>query len=101
MLYLFLFKILCIWYTLSKKSEVFCIAIFLNLGNVKFISDLSNDIFVDKSMLIRYVNNNYGKSLIKFMCITRPHCIGKTMALSMLRAYHSKGCTSKELFKNK
>ena len=77
---------------------MFCI--FLNLGNVKFISDLSNDIFVDKLMLIKQVNNNCGKSSIKFMCITRPRCIGKTMALPMLRAYYSKWCTSKELFKN-
>ena len=35
---------------------------FLNLGNEKFVSDLRNDIFVDKSMLIKQVNNNYGKS---------------------------------------
>ena len=73
---------------------------FLNLGNAKFVSDLSNDIFVDKSMLIKQVNNNCGKSSSKFMCITRPRRFGKTMALSMLRAYYSKGCSSKELFKN-
>lgn len=73
---------------------------FLNLGNAKFISDLSNDIFVDKSMLIKQVNNNCGKSSSKFMCITRPRRFGKTMAISMLRAYYSKGCSSKELFKN-
>ena len=73
---------------------------FLNLGNEKFISDLRNDIFVDKSMLIKQVNNNYGKSSKKFMCVTRPRRFGKTMALSMLRAYYSKGCDSKELFKN-
>ena len=75
-------------------------AYFLNLGNEKFISDLRNDIFVDKSMLIKQVNNNYGKSSKKFMCVTRPRRFGKTMALSMLRAYYSKGCDSKELFKN-
>ena len=73
---------------------------FLNLGNARFISDLENDIFVDKSMLIKQVNNNYGKSSKKFMCVTRPRRFGKTMALSMLRAYYSKGCDSKELFKN-
>ena len=56
---------------------------FLNLGNARFISDLENDIFVDKSMLIKQVNNNYGKSSKKFMCVTRPRRFGKTMALSM------------------
>ena len=35
---------------------------FLNLGNARFISDLENDIFVDKSMLIKQVNNKYGNS---------------------------------------
>ena len=74
---------------------------FLNLGNEIFISDLRNDIFVDKSMLIKYCNLNirdYYSS--RFMCVTRPRRFGKTMALSMLRAYYSKGCDSKELFKN-
>ncbi len=32
------------------------------------------------------------------MCLTRPRRFGKTMALSMLNAYYSKGCDSKELF---
>ena len=74
---------------------------FLNLGNARFISDLENDIFVDKSMLIKYCNQNikdYYSS--RFMCVTRPRRFGKTMALSMLRAYYSKECDSKELFKN-
>ena len=32
------------------------------------------------------------------MCVTRPRRFGKSMALSMLNAYYSKGCDSKELF---
>ena len=34
----------------------------------------------------------------KYMCITRPRRFGKTMALSMLNAYYSKGCDSQSLF---
>ena len=32
--------------------------------------------------------------------VTRPRRFGKTLALSMLNAYYSKGCDSKELFKD-
>ena len=32
------------------------------------------------------------------MCVTRPRRFGKTMALSMLNAYYSKGCDSAALF---
>ena len=69
---------------------------FLNLGNEKFLNMINQKIFVDKSMLIKYCNQSikdYYSS--KFMCATRPHRFGKTLALSMLRAYYSK-----ELFKN-
>ena len=34
------------------------------------------------------------------MCVTRPRRFGKTLALSMLNAYYSKGCNSKENFKS-
>ena len=73
---------------------------FLNLGNEKFLNMVNQRIFVDKSMLIKYCNQNikdYYSS--RFMCVTRPRRFGKTMALSMLEAYYSKGCDSKELFK--
>ena len=74
---------------------------FLNLGNEKFLNMVNQRIFVDKSMLIKYCNQNikdYYSS--RFMCVTRPRRFGKTMALSMLEAYYSKGYDSKELFKN-
>ncbi len=34
------------------------------------------------------------------MCVTRPRRFGKTLALSMLNAYYSKGCYSKDIFDN-
>ena len=34
----------------------------------------------------------------KFLCISRPRRFGKTMASSMIGAYYSKGCDSRELF---
>ncbi len=72
---------------------------YLNPDNGKFISYHSDDIFVDKSLLIKETNASLGKEARKFMCVTRPRRFGKTLALSMLCAYYSKGCDSKGLFK--
>ncbi len=72
---------------------------FLNLGNEKFFKDLNSEVFIDKSLLIARVNRLI-KTNESFMCVTRPRRFGKTMALSMLEAYYSKGYDSKELFKD-
>ncbi len=74
-------------------------ALYLNQDNSKFISYANDDIFVDKSMLLSVCNKNLNKESVKYMCVTRPRRFGKTMALSMLNAYYSKGCDSNELFK--
>ena len=72
---------------------------YLNMDNDLFFDYQNDDIFVDKSMLIKECNKQIRKTT-KFMCITRPRRFGKTLALSMLNAYYSKGCDSKELFKD-
>ena len=72
---------------------------YLNMDNDLFFDYQNADIFVDKSMLIKECNNQIRKPT-KFMCITRPRRFGKTLALSMLNAYYSKGCDSRELFKD-
>jgi hypothetical protein len=74
--------------------------LFLNKNSDNFISYYNDDIFVDKSMLIKYVNGCLNKASKKFMCVTRPRRFGKTLALSMLNAYYSNGCDSRELFKD-
>ncbi len=63
-----------------------------------FESYVNDTIFIDKSLLISTTNYNLSKPSSKFMCVTRPRRFGKTMALSMLNAYYSKGCDSKEIF---
>lgn len=73
---------------------------YLNKNNIRFKSDLKEKIFVDKSLLIKETNSVVGYGQSKFLCVTRPRRFGKTMALSMLNAYYSKGCDSKELFSN-
>ncbi len=72
-------------------------ALYLNQNNDKFNEYKSARIFIDKSNLIKECNSLFGTS-DKYMCITRPRRFGKTMALSMLNAYYSKGCDSKDFF---
>ena len=72
-------------------------SLYLNKNNDKFKEYKSARIFIDKSNLIKECNSLFGTS-DKYMCITRPRRFGKTMALSMLNAYYSKGCDSQSLF---
>ncbi len=72
---------------------------YLNQGNETFKEDIGAKIYVDKSLLIKETNRLLGKN-DRFMCVTRPRRFGKSMALSLLNAYYSKGCDSRELFKN-
>ncbi len=72
---------------------------YLNKNNDSYFDCLNSKIFIDKSELINITNSNL-RTNDKFMCVTRPRRFGKTMGLSMLNAYYSKGCDSKDLFKN-
>ncbi len=72
-------------------------AFYLNKDSYKFLEYKNGRIYVDKSMLISHVNSSLNTT-DKYMCVTRPRRFGKTLALSMLNAYYSKGCDSKEVF---
>ena len=72
-------------------------SLYLN-RNEDFSNYVNDTIFIDKSNLITITNSNISKPSSKFMCVTRPRRFGKTMALSMLNAYYSKGCDSLSLF---
>ncbi len=71
---------------------------FLNKGNHSFAVNRSAKIYVDKSLLIKKTNELLGTP-DEFMCVTRPRRFGKSMAVSLLNAYYSKGCDSRELFR--
>ena len=73
-------------------------ALYLNQNIDKFISYYNDDIFIDKSLLIDVTNKSINIERKKYMCITRPRRFGKTMTLSMLNTYYSKGCDSASLF---
>jgi len=73
--------------------------IFVNPGNEHFKAMLRNQIYVDKTMMIAELNKRLN-SLDNYMCISRPRRFGKSVAAGMLTAYYSKGCDSRDLFKN-
>ncbi len=70
---------------------------YLNCEN-DFFAYVEDEIFVDKSGLITFLNKHINRPSSKFFCVTRPRRFGKTMTLSMLNAYYSKGCDSRDMF---
>ena len=73
--------------------------IYLNPNNAAFRKAINSKIYVDKSMLIAYTNENLN-SEHEEICVSRPRRFGKSMAANMLVAYYSRGCDSRELFKD-
>ena len=71
--------------------------IYLNPGNENFKETTKADIYVDKTGLVRVMNQFIDKGH-KYVCISRPRRFGKTIAGNMLSAYYSRGCDSRELF---
>ena len=73
--------------------------IYLNPGNENFRSMLKATIYVDKTMMLKSLNEFIDRDN-KYVCISRPRRFGKTIASEMISAYYSKGCDSHELFEN-
>ena len=71
--------------------------IYLNPGNEQFAVSVNSELYVDKTELIKYTNSRIGKDR-PLICSSRPRRFGKTMAVTMLSAYYSKGCRSEKLF---
>ncbi len=74
--------------------------IYLNPDYIEFYNAVKySKIYVDKTELIAYTNSVlYGEQ--RNICVSRPRRFGKSMAANMLVAYYSRGCDSRELFKN-
>lgn len=71
---------------------------YLNPGNLDFLKSIRSEIYVDKTGLIALTNKCLNTS-DQFLCVSRPRRFGKSMALTMLAAYYSRGCDSRELFR--
>ena len=70
---------------------------YVNLGTRNMEIDIKDEFYVDKSMLIKVLNNKVNKK-DRFICVSRPRRFGKTMAANMIAAYYSKGSDSHEIF---
>ncbi len=73
--------------------------IYLNPDNAAFKKAVESEIYVDKSLLIAFTNKVLN-TLQGNVCVSRPRRFGKSMAAEMLVAYYSRGCDSRELFRN-
>ena len=71
---------------------------FLNPDDQQLRDDRCQPFYVDKSLIIREMNNIVRQKSDKFICVSRPRRFGKTMAANMIAAYYSKGCNSHEIF---
>ncbi|MCI8995028.1 MAG: AAA family ATPase [Lachnospiraceae bacterium] len=70
--------------------------IYLNPGNSGF-TDIRNDTYVDKTGLIRLVNQTIDTPS-RLTCVSRPRRFGKSFAAQMLCAYYDRTCDSSGLF---
>ena len=60
---------------------------FLNPDDIQLRDDRCNPFYVDKSFIIREMNNIVRQKSDKFICASRPRRFGKTMAANMIAAY--------------
>ena len=71
--------------------------IYLNPGNEEFDRATKSKIYVDKTGMISFINQNLNTEH-QNICVSRPRRFGKSIAANMLVAYYSKGCDSKSMF---
>ncbi|MCD8119465.1 MAG: ATP-binding protein [Lachnospiraceae bacterium] len=71
--------------------------IYLNPDNRDFKKSRNSRLYVDKSMLIDYLNQVMDTDQ-QFVSVSRPRRFGKSMAANMISAYYSRGCDSRKVF---
>lgn len=71
--------------------------IYLNPGNEGFRKTSTDEIYIDKSGLLNFLNKKMGAEK---NCISLSHArrFGKSQAARMIESYYSRGCDSKDLF---
>ncbi len=71
--------------------------VFVNPSIESFEENLNADIFVDKSLLIKELNQIVCTTN-KYLCVSRPRRFGKTMAENMLCAYYGRTTDTSHIF---
>lgn len=71
--------------------------IYLNPNTDSFLEAKESQIYVDKSMLLKYTNSVL-ETQQKYICVSRPRRFGKTTTAFMLSAYYGRNHDSEKLF---
>ena len=72
--------------------------IYINAGNENFKAALAEEIFVDKTLILKKFCSFLNTRSSKFICVSRPRRFGKSIVRDLMVAYFSKGCDSREMF---
>ena len=71
--------------------------IYVNPGNRQMQKALNDEIYVDKSMILKELNKKFDTGSC-FMCVSRPRRFGKTMVGNLISAFYSRGADSRAIF---
>ena len=72
---------------------------YVNPGNKRFKINLNSKIYIDKSLIIKELNELLGTDN-RFICMSRARRFGKTMITNLMSAYYSKNCDSRDIFES-
>ncbi len=72
-------------------------SLFLNNGNDGFQISLNGEIYVDKTGIIKHLNQ-WINTDDRYICVSRSRRFGKTITARMLEAYYCKKCDSHAMF---
>ena len=75
-------------------------ATYLNPGKEPYQMAVNSEIFVDKTLMIRYLNSVVDTQQ-RYISVSRPRRFGKTMAADMICAYYGRGDDSRSLFEKR
>ena len=72
--------------------------IYVNPDHASFRKAVESEIYVDKSGILNILNDILGTEQC-YVCVSRARRFGKSVTAGMIKAYYSKGCDSRELFR--
>ena len=73
---------------------------YLNPNKAAFQMAVNSEIFVDKTVMIQYLNSIINTQQ-RFVSVSRPRRFGKTMAADMICAYYDRKADSRSLFEER
>ena len=71
--------------------------IYLNPGGEAFEMAVRSEIYVDKTVMLAYLNKVLGTER-RFVCVSRPRRFGKSIAANMVAAYYDRMGKAASLF---